>query len=80
MDYAHSVNMVAIEHLGVPKGTPMHENAPLNHSSDFTQACLPPYFLIFSGWYQHLNLCVKEITWVLSRFLQAVVLQSHLWQ
>jgi hypothetical protein len=47
MDHAYSVNMGSIEHLGVPKGTPMHENAPLNHSADFTTGMFATVFIHF---------------------------------
>jgi hypothetical protein len=47
MDHAYSVSLVAIEHFGVPKGTPMHENAPLNHSSAFTTGMFAAVFIHF---------------------------------
>ena len=47
MDHAYSINMGAIEHLGVPKGTPMHEKAPLNRSSEFTAGMFATVFLDF---------------------------------
>jgi hypothetical protein len=49
MDDVYSVNMGAIEHLGVPKGTPMHENAPLNHSSGFTTGMFATVYIHFLG-------------------------------
>jgi heat shock protein HtpX len=41
---------------------------------------LPPFLFIFSSWQQSLNLCVREVARILSRFLPTVALQNHFWQ
>jgi heat shock protein HtpX len=81
MDHARSVNDGCNRAFEVfQKVHPDTKTHPRVIHRTSQRAWLPPFLFIFLGWRQRLNLCVREVTWVLSRFLPTVALQNHLWQ